>query len=110
MVSANLVVMAAGLSMIMTASMNVIVSSSPIEFIGISVGVGALLIFIGMSIGPALTGAYMEDRKTIEGVQGSYPSPTSYNLVFLTSGLLAISCLGLASILQRRIAHSKIGT
>ena len=108
MVSANLAVMAAGLSMIMTASMNVIVSSSPIEFIGISVGVGALLIFIGMSIGPALTGAYMEDRKTIEGVQGSYPSPTSYNLVFLTSGLLAIFCLGFASILQRRITHNKI--
>jgi MFS family permease len=109
MVSANLAVMAAGLSMIMTASMNVIVSSSPIEFTGISVGVGALLIFVGMSIGPALTGAYMEDKKTIEGVQGSYASPTSYNLVFFTSGLLAVFCLGFASILQRRIARNKIG-
>ena len=107
-VSTNLAIMAVGLSMIMTASMNVVVSSSPREFVGISVGVGALFIFIGMSIGPALAGAYMEDKKTIEGVQGSYPSPTSYDLVFLTSGLLAMVSLGFATILQRRVARNEI--
>ena len=106
MVSTNLAIMAAGLSMIMTASMNVVVSSSPREFVGISVGVGALFIFIGMSIGPALTGAYMEDKKAIDGIHGLYPSPTSYDLVFLTSGLLAIVSLGFASLLQRRVARN----
>ena len=74
MVSTNLAIMAVGLSMIMTASMNVVVSSSPMEFVGISVGAGALFIFIGMSIGPALTGAYMEDKKAIDGIHGLYPS------------------------------------
>ena len=78
-VSTNLAAIVAGLSMIMTAGMNMIVSSSPKELLGISVGVGALFIFIGMSIGPTLTGVYMEDRKTVEGVEGSYPSPASYN-------------------------------
>ena len=109
MVSTNLAIMAAGLSMIMTASMNVVVSSSPREFVGISVGVGALFIFIGMSIGPALTGAYMEDKKAIDGIHGLYPSPTSYDLVFLTSGLLAIVSLGFASLLQRRVARTVVG-
>jgi MFS family permease len=109
MVSTNLAIMAAGLSMIMTASMNVVVSSSPMEFVGISVGVGALFIFIGMSIGPALTGAYMEDKKAIDGIHGLYPSPTSYDLVFLTSGLLAIVSLGFASLLQRRVARTVVG-
>jgi hypothetical protein len=66
-----------------------VVSSSPKPFVGISVGVGALLLFIGMSIGPVLTGVYMENHQTIKGVQGSYPSLESYNLVFLTSGLLS---------------------
>jgi hypothetical protein len=85
------------------------VSSSPREFVGISVGVGALFIFIGMSIGPALTGAYMEDKKAIDGIHGLYPSPTSYDLVFLTSGLLAIVSLGFASLLQRRVARTVVG-
>ena len=109
MVSTNLAIMAVGLSMIMTASMNVVVSLSPMEFVGISVGVGALFIFIGMSIGPALTGAYMEDKKAIDGIHGLYPSPTSYDLVFLTSGLLAIVSLGFASLLQRRVARKVVG-
>jgi hypothetical protein len=36
-------------------------------------GVGALLLFIGMAIGPAIAGAYMENHETVEGVEGSYP-------------------------------------
>lgn len=99
-VSASLAVIASGLSMTMTAGWNVVVSSSPKAFIGISVGVGALLLFIGMAIGPALAGVYMEDKETIG--EGSYPSPGSYNLVFLTSGLLSAVSLGFALILRKR--------
>jgi MFS family permease len=107
-VSTNLAVIAAGLSMTMTAGMNVVVSSSPKAFVGISVAVGALFIFIGMSIGPALAGVYMEDRKTIEGVQGSYPSSVSYDLVFLTSALLSAVSLAFALVLRRRAARKEI--
>jgi MFS family permease len=57
-VSANLAVIASGLSMTMTAGWNLVVSSSPKAFMGISVGVGALLLFIGMAIGPALAGVW----------------------------------------------------
>jgi MFS family permease len=105
-VSANLAIIASGLSLTMTATWNMIVSSSPKEFTGISVGVGALLLFIGMAIGPALAGVYMENHKTVEGVEGSYPSPGSYNLVFLTAGLLSAVSVGFALMLIRRRASA----
>jgi MFS family permease len=107
-VSINLAIIASGLSMTITATWNIIVSSSPKSFVGISVGVGALLLFIGMSIGPALTGVYMENHQTIKGVQGSYPSLASYNLVYLTSGLLSAVSLGFVLILRRRVAQKTI--
>ena len=109
-VSANLAIIASGLSLTMTATWNMVVSSSPKEFTGISVGVGALLLFIGMAIGPALAGVYMENHETVEGVEGSYPSPGSYNLVFLTAGLLSAISVGFALMLIRRraSAHNRI--
>jgi MFS family permease len=107
-VSANLAVIASGLSMTMTATWNLVVSSSPKEFTGISVGVGALLLFIGMAIGPALAGVYMESKETVEGVQGSYPSSGSYNTVFLTAGLLSAVSLAFGLVLRRRAAKKEI--
>jgi MFS family permease len=107
-VSTNLAIIASGLSMTITATWNIVVSSSPKAFIGISVGVGALLLFIGMAIGPALAGVYMENHETIEGVQGSYPSQGSYNLVYLTSVLLSAASLGFALILKRRATKKEI--
>jgi MFS family permease len=104
-VSANLAVLASGLSLTMTATWNMVVSSSPKEFTGISVGVGALLLFIGMAIGPALAGVYMENHETVAGVDGSYPTPGSYNLVFLTAGLLSAFSIIFALILNRKLAH-----
>lgn len=106
-VSASLAVIATGLSLTSTAVWNLIVSSAPREFIGISTGVGALLLFVGMAIGPALAGVYMEDKETIEGVAGSYPSQESYNLIFLTSGLLSAASLGLALMLRKKAVGQK---
>ena len=108
-VSANLAVIASGLSLTVTATWNMVVSSAPKEFTGISVGVGALLLFIGMAIGPALAGVYMGNHETVAGAEGSYPSPGSYNLVFLTAGLLSAVSVGFALMLIRRMAaHQQI--
>lgn len=104
-VSVNLAVIASGLSLAHVTTWNVIITSSPREFTGISVGVGALLLFIGMSVGPALAGVYMENHETIKGVEGSYPSLESYSLVFLTSGLLSAVCLGFALVLKKRVSR-----
>jgi MFS family permease len=100
-VSTNLAIIASGLSLTITSTWNLVVSSSPKEFTGISVGVGALLLFIGMAIGPALAGVYMENHETVEGIDGSYPSSGSYNLVFLTSGLLSGVSVGFGLVLRR---------
>jgi MFS family permease len=107
-VSTNLAIIASGLSMTTTATWNIVVSSAPKSFIGISVGVGALLLFIGMAIGPALAGVYMESHETIVGVQGSYPSLVSYNLVYLTSALLSAVSLGFVLMLKRRAMKKEI--
>jgi LPXTG-motif cell wall-anchored protein len=67
------------------------------------------LLFMGMAIGPALAGVYMENNQTVEGVEGSYPSAGSYNLVFLTAGLLSAISVGFALMLRRRReAHNAI--
>src|SRR5688572_6442945 len=52
LVSINLTIIAIGLALTMTAVWNLIVSSAPKEFMGISTGIGALFSFIGMAIGP----------------------------------------------------------
>lgn len=99
--SANLAIVASGLSLTMTGTWNMVVSSSPKEFTGISVGVGALLLFIGMAIGPALAGVYMENYETIEGINGSYPSAGSYDQIFLTAGLISAITVAFALLLRR---------
>lgn len=100
-VSTNLAIIASGLSMTVTSVWNIVVSSSPKLFIGISVGVGALLLFLGMAIGPALTGVYLENKQTIDGIPGAYPSPVSYNLVYLTSALLSSISLIFVFVLKK---------
>ena len=107
-VSTNLAIIASGLSLTITSTWNLVVSSSPKEFTGISVGVGALLLFIGMAIGPALAGVYMENHETVSGIEGSYPSSGSYNLVFLTSGLLSAVSVGFGLVLRRRATPKAI--
>jgi len=106
-VSSSLAIIASGLSLTITATWNMIVSSSPKEFTGISVGVAALLLFIGMAIGPALAGVYMADHKTIQNIEGSYPSSASYNLVFGTALLLAAVSLGFALVLRRGVRKNE---
>ena len=83
-------------------------TSSPKEFTGISVGVGAMLFFVGMAIGPALAGLLMQSNVSVEHV-GSYPAPESYNMIFLTAGLFAIVSLMLSVILRKRRSTQTTG-
>jgi len=55
-----------------------------------------------MAVGPAMAGVYMENHETVEGVEGSYLSPGSYDLVFLTAGLLSALSVGFVLMLMRR--------
>jgi MFS family permease len=108
LVSINLTIIAIGLALTMTALWNLIVSSAPKEFMGISTAIGALLSFIGMAIGPALAGTYMHTFNiSIEGIAGLYPSPTSFNMIFLTAATLSAMSLTFSLLLKRRTSISK---
>ena len=101
-VSANLVVIAVGLAMTATANWNLVVSSAPMEFMGISTGIGALLFAIGMAIGPALAGTYMQTY-TVQVGGSPFPAPQSFTMIFLTSGLLSAASLAFSLVLKKRL-------
>jgi MFS family permease len=103
-VSINLVLMGVGLSLTNIIGWNILVSSSPKEYTGISVGVGALLFFLGMAIGPALSGIYIQmNQSIIEGIDGLFPSKESFDMIFLTAGILSIGSLINLFILKKKL-------
>jgi MFS family permease len=109
LVSANLTVIAIGLALTMTATWNLIVSTAPIEFMGVSTAIGAVLVSIGMSIGPALAGTYMQTfhMPTTPAAPAasvtSLPAPESFNLIFMSAGVLSAASLGFALLLKKRL-------
>jgi MFS family permease len=108
-VSTNLALMAVGLSLTNIVGWNILVSSSPKEYTGISVGVGALLFFLGMAIGPALSGIYIQmNQSIIEGIDGLFPSKESFNMIFLTAGILSIGLMVNLFILKKRMTYKKV--
>ena len=103
-VSINLVLMAVGLSLTNIVGWNILVSSSPKEYTGISVGVGALLFFLGMAIGPALSGIFIQTNQSIiEGINGLFPSEESFSMIFLTAAILSIVSIVNLLILRKKI-------
>jgi hypothetical protein len=107
LVSINLTLIAVGLALTMTSIWNLIVSSAPKEFMGISTGIGALFSFIGMAIGPALAGTYMHTFQiSIEGTVGVFPSPESFDMIFLTAAMLSAVSLTFSLFLKRRISKN----
>jgi MFS family permease len=110
-VSANLALMAVGLSLTNIVGWNILVSSSPKEYTGTSVGVGALLFFLGMAIGPALSGIYIQmNQSSIDSIDGLFPSKESFNLIFLTAVILSIGSMVNLFILKKRLPHTKLIT
>ena len=107
LVSVNLTVVAVGLAMTTTATWNLVVSSAPMEFMGISTGIGALFLSIGMAVGPALAGTYMQDHISIQGFEGSFPAPQSFDMIFLTAGVLSAAWLTFSLMLKRRLPRNE---
>ncbi len=97
-----------------TAALYIIVTSSPKEFIGVSVGVDALLFFIGMAIGPALSGVLMQSNHIPNEDAGgalaaSYPTLQSYNMIFFATGLLETVSLMFFVMLATGLPMQKVG-
>ena len=89
-------------------------TSSPREFTGISVRVGALLFFIGRAIGPALSGVLMQSNHIPNedaggALEASYPMLQSYNMIFLAACLLAIVSRAFSAMLAKGLPMQKVG-
>ena len=107
----NLSIIAGGLSLAEVGGFNItLVSVSP-KVSGISMGITVLLFLIGMSIGPAISGIYLETFQSpimLNNISYSFPSAFSYDMIFLTSALLSFIFLILAILTAKKIKSTKI--
>ena len=105
MVTITLAIIAAGLSLAFIGGFNVILTSTPIQFAGIALGMTLLLNLIGQSIGPSIAGTLQQMyRSTIQGVSGSFPTPEAYNLIFLTAAVISLTSTFFALALNRKVS------
>ena len=102
LVSANIAVIAAGISLVQVVSMNIILESTPRPFSGISLGMTVIFKMVGSSLGPVIAGMYMQTNQATL-VDGSFPSPVSYTLIFFTLSLISIITLALSIFIKRRL-------
>jgi hypothetical protein len=110
-IAINLAIIAGGLSLAEVGGFNItLVSVSP-KIGGISMGITVLLFLIGMSIGPAISGIYLETFQSpvlIDGISYSYPSAFSYDMIFFTAASLSFIFLILALFTSKKIISANI--
>jgi MFS family permease len=97
MISIGLTILAAGLALSIAGGFNVILLSVPIQVTGVALGMTLLLTLVGMSLGPALSGAFQEMYKgTTLGIDGFFPTDHAYSLIFVTSALVSLASAAMA--------------
>jgi MFS family permease len=101
-----LILVAIGLALMQIGSVNVVLTSTPKQFSGISLGMNLQIYLIGASVGPVIAGTYMQSNQVlveseINNISASFPSPESYDLIFLTAALIAVSSVVFAILLFR---------
>src|SRR6476620_492044 len=105
-ITINLIIIAIGISFTQVGAFNISTLFVPKQFSGISIGITTLLFLVGMSIGPAISGMFMEQYIIVDVVVGSYPSGEAYKLIFLTGALISIVSVALTLIVTRRVLKS----
>ena len=113
-IAAVLVLVAVGLALMQIGSVNVVLTSTPKQFSGISLGMNLLIYLIGASVGPVIAGIYLQANQVfveseIDGISASFPSPESYNLIFLTAALISVSSIAFAIFLSRSLSNRNGG-
>jgi MFS family permease len=106
LISINLGIIAIGLSFSRVGGFNIVAASAPEQYSGVAYGMTVLLFYVGMAIGPAIAGVYMQSHQisvsTIAGLS-SYPSAESYNLIFFTAWVISLISIGLALYLKKEM-------
>ena len=105
LVSTNLAIIAGGLSLMQVGGFDIVLQSTPRKFSGISLGMTVLFNLVGGSVGPAVAGIYMQANQVLIKGVGSYPSPDSYNLIFLTIALASLIPIVLSIYIKKTSPH-----
>jgi MFS family permease len=106
LISANLAVIAIGLTLTRVGNWNILLEYTPKDSIGISLGMTAMLFFVGMAIGPAIAGIYMQSNQmSITGSSLSFPSLQSYNMIFITAFFISVISIALMLVLKKKMSN-----
>jgi hypothetical protein len=110
-----LILVAIGLALMQIGSVNVVLTSTPKQYSGVSLGMNLLIYLIGASVGPVIAGTFMEANQiSIESetnnILTSFPSPESYDLTFLAAALIAVVSIVFAMFLISSTKNTKRGT
>jgi MFS family permease len=101
-VAVDLAIVAIGISLTNVGAMNIILISLPRKDSGISLGITSLMRIMGASLGPVMAAMFMQiNQIKVNGLEGMFPSQVSYDLIFLSSALLAILSIILSVFLKR---------
>ena len=107
-IAAILVLVAIGLALMQIGSVNVVLTSTPKQFSGISLGMNVLIYLIGSSVGPVIAGIYMQANQVFVksgSISTSFPSLESYNLILLTATLISLASIVFAIFLNRNLSN-----
>ncbi|MGB0025447.1 MAG: MFS transporter [Nitrososphaeraceae archaeon] len=104
-----LILVAIGLALMQIGSVNVVLTSTPKQFSGISLGMNLLIYLIGSSVGPVIAGIFMKAHQVTtnssDSISTSYPSPESYSMIFLIATLISLSSVIFAILLNRNASN-----
>jgi MFS family permease len=98
-------IISTGFALIYTIAMNILLLSTPKQFGGVVVGTAQVFTFTGISIGPVISGLFMQNfQTTIDNMQIELiPSSEAYNLIFLTAAIASFVFVVMAFILKKTI-------
>jgi MFS family permease len=112
LVEGNLAIIALGFALLNTGIFNIIMTSTPIQYSGISLGMSVVIMIIGMSIGPIVSGFFMQSFQTTTTttttttMMTSHPSAIAYNMIFFTGILISVCSVILSLILRKKMKQS----
>jgi MFS family permease len=109
LISLELCIIAIGLALAEIGAFNISMVSAPLNQSGTALGITMLLFLIGMSLGPAISGIYLESfRSTIYNTNETYPTPLAYNLIFLTAVLISTMSVILTLFITKKLISKTI--
>ena len=88
-----------------TTLINVIIGITPKEYTGISSAITNMMRIVGGAIGPVITTVILATSTidiTVDNVEGTYPSPVTFNILFIVGLVMTILSVFLALIMKHR--------